>query len=579
MPRTLDSLGTPVIQVPPVTSKITPLSAYSIPSVTMMEGMRPSVTRVPLIAPQRAPTATAAKSGSTNPPVLCAAAPPATAHRPSIEPVEMSISPQRTTWLTARAMIPSTATEVRIASRLVTLRNLPLKTEKTTTSKIRKASAGASGRRRYRRKPAPLSVPAAWALASLSLGNLLLGAACGRGHNALLGRLSPRELAGDTALAHHQDAVSHREYFLQFGGNEQDGLTLLRQVVHEAVDLRLCPDIDAPRGLVQQQHVRLSGERLGDDYLLLVAPREPAHRVGDPGSPYGQFSHVPVRDAAFRPGYEPEPRDAVEDAQGDVVLYRERQDEPLGAALLGHVEYSLLHSGLRRVDPDLLPIDEDPTRVRPVYPEDGLGKFGTPGPDQPGEANDLPPAQREIHTLELTVTGEAPDLEGSLTRTALAAGEELVKWPAYHKTYELFGVEFRGLRSPDVVAVPEHGDAVGDLENLLQPVGDVDDADVLRRQVPDNAEQLPGLPLGQGGGRLVHNHGPRLTHEGPRDGHDLLLRRREPLYGRGGIQVDTKGRKPLARLLPHGLPVQAAPAGTRPLASDEQVLGHGELGK
>src|ERR671920_859228 len=392
MPSTLDSLGTPVIQAPPVTSKITPLRAYSIPSVTMMEGIRPSVTRVPLIAPQRAPTATAATSGSKNPPVLCAAAPPATAHRPSIEPVEMSISPQRTTWFTARAMTPSTATEVRMDSRLGTLRNLSLSTEKTTTSKIRKASAGASGRRRYRRNRASPSVPATRALASLILGNPLLSTAGSRGHHALLSRLSPRELGRDTALAHHQHAVSHREYFLKLGGDQQDCLTLLRQVVHEAVDLRLRPDVDAAGGLIQQQDVWLAGERLGDDDLLLVAAREPVHGVGDLRPPYGQLSHERVRDAAFCPGYEPEPGDAVEDAQGYVVLNGERQDEALGAALLGYVEYPSLHRGLGGVDLGLLPIDEDSTRVRAAYSEDGLSQLGTPGPDEPGEAQNLPPA-------------------------------------------------------------------------------------------------------------------------------------------------------------------------------------------
>src|ERR687897_749459 len=127
----------------------------------MMEGIRPSVTRVPLIAPQR------------------------------------------TTWFTARAMTPSTATEVRMDSRLGTLRNLSLSTEKATMSKTRKASAGVSGRPRYRRNRSSPSVPATRALASLILGNLLLSTAGSRGHHALLGRLSPRELARDTALAHH----------------------------------------------------------------------------------------------------------------------------------------------------------------------------------------------------------------------------------------------------------------------------------------------------------------------------------------------------------------------------------------
>ena len=70
-----------------------------------------------------------------------------------------------------------------------------------------------------------------------------------------------------------------------------------------------------------------------------------------------------------------------------------------------------------------------------------------------------------------------------------------------------------------------------------------------------------------------------LTHERPRDGHDLLLGRREPLYGGRGIEADAEFVEPLARLAPHGLPVQAAPAGTGPLAAHEQVLGHGELGE
>src|SRR5918994_2094893 len=221
----------------------------------MMEGIRPSVTRVPLIAPQR------------------------------------------TTWFTARAMTPSTATEVRMDSKLGTLRNLSLSTEKATTSKTRKASAGVSGRPRYRRNRASPSAPAT--RASLILGNLPPGGAGSRGHHVLLGRISPRELARDTALAHHQHAVGHREYLLQLGGDQQDRLALLRQVVHEAVDLRLRPDVDAPRGLIQQQDVRLAGERLGDDDLLLVAPREPVHRRGDLSAPYGQLFHEPIRDAAF----------------------------------------------------------------------------------------------------------------------------------------------------------------------------------------------------------------------------------------------------------------------------------------
>src|SRR5215212_7691363 len=374
MPNTLESLGRAVIQVPPVTSSITPRNAYSMPSVTIMEGMRPSVTRVPLIAPHRAPTATAASSGNTNPPTLVATAPPATAHRPSIEPVEMSISPQRTTWLTARAITPSTATEIRMDSRFVTLRNVSLKTEKTTTSRIRKASAGVSGRPSTRRNLVPPSAFAAWVPASLVIRHLLLGTAGGRGHHLLLGRLIPRELAGDATFAHHQDAVRHREYLLELGGDQQDRLALLRQIVHETVDLRFRPDIDAARGLIEQQHVGFAGERLCYDDLLLVAPREPAHGIRGLRALYGELSHVPIRDTAFGAGHKPEPGDAVEDAQGDVVLDGERQNEPLRASLLGHVEDPALHRGLGGAYLGLLTVDQNLTRVGVAYAEIFLGQ-------------------------------------------------------------------------------------------------------------------------------------------------------------------------------------------------------------
>src|ERR671910_532673 len=76
-----------------------------------------------------------------------------------------------------------------------------------------------------------------------------------------------------------------------------------------------------------------------------------------------------------------------------------------------------------------------------------------------------------MHVFELPVTGETSDLEHRLARTAPAAGEELVEGPADHQADELFGIEFRGWRGLDVMAVPEHGDSVGDLEYLLQPVG------------------------------------------------------------------------------------------------------------
>src|SRR5215210_2706364 len=231
-----------------------------IPSVTMMEGMRPAVTSRPLIAPQRAPTATPASRGRIKPPAFRATVPAATAHRPIIDPVEISISPHSTTWLTASAMIPSTATEITMDSKLEPLRNLSLLNENAATSTARNTRAGASGLTINLRKASPGEVPrwSVGARASL-IAHLLPGvvgsgavpSAGGRSHHVLLRSFFPFELAGDPAFPHDHDSVGHREDLLQLGRDEQDSFALLGQVVNEAVDLRLGSHVDTPRRLVE----------------------------------------------------------------------------------------------------------------------------------------------------------------------------------------------------------------------------------------------------------------------------------------------------------------------------------------
>src|SRR5215203_4093248 len=324
----------------------------------MIDGMRPRVTSRPLIAPQRAPTATPVSRGRIRPPVLMATAPAATAQRPSIEPVEMSISPHRITWLTARAMVPSTATETRIDSRLGPLRNLSLLSEKASARTARNTRAGASGRsinlRKVSLRELPRSSAGVGARTSLIFGCLLSGTVGGRsvctsgscGHHLLLVGLAPPELPSDVSLPHHHDSVRHREDLLELRGDEQYGLASLGQVVYEAVDLRLGSHVDAPGGLVEEQDGRPAGQRFGQDHLLLVATREPAHRVRQLCSPDRELLGEPVGCLPLRPGHETQPGDAVQDAQGDVVLDGERQDQPLRATLLGHVEYAPLHGRL-----------------------------------------------------------------------------------------------------------------------------------------------------------------------------------------------------------------------------------------
>ncbi len=76
------------------------------------------------------------------------------------------------------------------------------------------------------------------------------------------------------AAAHDGDAVAHAEELGQVARHEQHRLAGERQAIDEAVDLRLAADVDAARGLVEEEDVDVVVEQAGERDLLLVAAGE-----------------------------------------------------------------------------------------------------------------------------------------------------------------------------------------------------------------------------------------------------------------------------------------------------------------
>ena len=78
----------------------------SIPRVATTDGMRTTLTSVPLMIPTMAPTATAARIASIELPPASRTVAPATPPAPMTEPNEMSSSPSRMTNVAPMAGIP-----------------------------------------------------------------------------------------------------------------------------------------------------------------------------------------------------------------------------------------------------------------------------------------------------------------------------------------------------------------------------------------------------------------------------------------------------------------------------------------
>jgi hypothetical protein len=67
--------------------------------------------------------------------------------------------------------------------------------------------------------------------------------------------------------------MAHAQNFRQFRRDHDDGFALLRQFIEQPVNLALCAYVDAARRLVKDQDVRVGGQPLADDDLLLIAAR------------------------------------------------------------------------------------------------------------------------------------------------------------------------------------------------------------------------------------------------------------------------------------------------------------------
>ena len=111
----------------------------------------------------------------------------------------------------------------------------------------------------------------------------------GEGHHRLLVGVDARQRADDAAVADDVDHVGQLEQFGEIGTHHEHGCAVVGQLPDQAVDLDLGADIDPTRRLVEDDHVGLTAEPLGQHDLLLVAAAEVARIAPDVRWPEAGF--------------------------------------------------------------------------------------------------------------------------------------------------------------------------------------------------------------------------------------------------------------------------------------------------
>ena len=260
-----------------------------------------------------------------------------------------------------------------------------------------------------------------------------------------------------------------------------------------------------------------------------------------------------------------------------VVPDREHAHDPGELAVLSQQRQACGDRVLGLFDPHRLAVHDDLAALGCGHSEEGFEDFGATRPHQAGKAEDLAAAQLEADVLDEGATVEATHGEHDITDLGMFLGEHLGQLAPHHEGDELVPIEVGGRKCVHELAVAEHRDVVGDLEDLVHLVRDVDDRLAALAQLVDHPVEVGHLDLGDRRGRLVHDDDPRVKADRLGDLDHLGLSDREAAHLGGRVDPDLPPVEELAALIHHDLAAdQPEPGGRFP--AQEDVLRDGHLG-
>ena len=140
---------------------------------------------------------------------------------------------------------------------------------------------------------------------------------------------------------------------------------------------------------------------------------------------------------------------------------------------------------------------------------------------------------------------------------------------------QIGGIECAAPHQGGDAAVAQHGAAVGEFDDLFQPMRHIDDGGALILQAAQHREQPGDLAIFQRGGRLVENEHAAAAAQRLGDGDDLLLGEAELPHRQIGVRRKVERRELRARLFAHPRAIDQRHAEQPPhrRIAQRQVLG------
>jgi hypothetical protein len=373
--------------------------------------------------------------------------------------------------------------------------------------------------------------------------------------------------------------VGEAEELLVLGGDQQDADPLRGERADQLVDRPLRTDVDAARRLIGDEHPRRVEEPLCEEHLLLVAAGERADGSAGAACPNVQAADEVARSPALgSTRRHPRRRDLAEMRQCDVLDDRAEHQQPLLLAILREHHDAAADRLSRRARAERLPVELHRPGGGRVGAEDGARDLAPAASDQPGEAEDLAGPELERHVADRPSGGEPPhrqhDRRVGGRRRLLGEGE--VERAPEHGRDEPFRCLLCGGRALHELAVPQHRDRVGEVDDLAQEVGDVHDRRPALAEPAHQLEQPLRLVRRQRRRGLVHDEEPGVPRDRTEDLDLLLVGDRQVARQAPGGELDAGPRHQLRESPRRRALVEHAEHAR--FDAEEHVLLHGAVG-
>ncbi len=184
--------------------------------------------------------------------------------------------------------------------------------------------------------------------------------------------------------------------------------------------------------------------------------------------------------------------------------------------------------------------------------EEILQHLSTARAVQTGDPQDLSLPELERGVPEAGIfAGEMFHLQDGLTRLVGLGRETVGELTAYHQLDDLIHGKLLGGPCGHPGPITHDRNIVGDTEDLLHLMADVDDAAALVPQHIDDAEEMLHLGLRQGGGRLVEHNDLGVVAHRLGDLHHLPLGDGQRTHDGAGVHLHLQIAEDLLCLFPH----------------------------